>query len=785
MKRQRRQVFLALFIAALLICSTFTAFAATSPSEYPLPRNAVLYSEIEGQLKSLEAKNPNLMDYEVIGQSVEGRNLYLVTISDAEGMKKLDQYQKFMQDAVNDPEKALKELNAKGDSKIPIFFNASIHGNETTGTDAVLKLINKLLTDTSAETKQILKNCVVLINVCQNPDGRASGHRENAVGTDLNRDYITQSQPEVQGVVKNIATKWFPTVMLDLHGFMGSGNVLLEPCTIPHNPNYEYDLALKYALPHAEAISAEITALTKRDVDIPIKVWEDGWDDYPPIFTPQYFMYLGSIGHTLEVKFPNQQGIDTAYTASYASLKYASKNKTELLKNQFTIYERGVKGTVVETDIDFPEAYVIPMTQTQQKDTLEAANMIRHLLDNKVVVKMAEKEFTADGVTYPAGTYVVPMKQGLRGLVNTMLWKGEDVSELASAMYDISAYSFPQLCGFDAVAVEKGFDADLTAVSAAPVLKGTFTKGTETNYVMPVENNQAYKAANALVKDGYAVYRTGETVGAYAPGTFVIPNKKGLEEKLAKLASENAVTIQNMGSIKGKLLPVTLQKIAVIGNDGGVATAMKELGFNVTAIPYFLINNGYDLEKNGFESMVISGTEAFWKDSYEATGITWSLDEVGQNEVIEFAKTHDFIGVGYAGAALNEAAKKLNVAYTFTGSEEDGQTAENGICLMDGNNTDPVSFQFGTQETVFAYAPVWFDKMDSKVTTAATFGKGEMYLAGFWMEPEKAAGAAAIIHDNSKGFDAVLFGIEPTFRNYTPATYGLMANAMYYLGYEK
>lgn len=783
MKRQKCRAVLSLAVIVILVCSSFTVFAA-SEAEYPLPRNAVLYSEIESQLQALEKKNPTLMDYQVIGQSAGGKDLYLVTISDAAGMKNLGAYQSFMEKAVNDPASAKAGLKAS-DVKIPVFLNASIHGNETTGTDGVLKLINTLLTDKSAETKNILKNCVVLINVCQNPDGRISGHRENSTGTDLNRDYITQSQPEVQAVVKNIATKWFPTAMLDLHGFMGSDNVLLEPCTIPHNPNYEYDLAIQYALPHGEAIAEELTELTKRDIDIPYNVWEDGWDDYPPIFTPQYFMYLGGIGHTLEVKFPNQQGIDTAYTASYSSLKYCAENKIGLLENQFTIYERGVLGLDVEKDVTFPEAYVIPMNGSQQQDTLEAANMIEHLLTNKVIVKKADAAFTAGGVEYPAGTYVVPMKQGLRGLANTMLWKGEDVSQMASAMYDISAYSFPQLCGFDAVAITTAFDTTLSAVTTAPVLTGTMAAGSPTNYIMPVDNNDAYKVANSLVKDGCQVFRTSVVNGAYAAGSFVIPNERSASAKLKRLVADNAVTVDGIGSIKGTLKPVHLIKAAVIGNDGGVATEIKELGFDVTAIPYYVINNGYDLESNGFNALVLTGTQALWEDSYEATGITWSLDEVGQKEVIEFAKTHDFIAAGYAGAMLNESAGKLDVNYHFTGSVEDGQTAENGICIMDGNDTDPISYNYGKNETVFAYAPLWFSEINSQVSTSASYATKDMYLAGFWKDPAAAAGKAMIVHDNTTAYDAVLLGIDPTFRSYTPATYGIMANSLYYLGYDE
>lgn len=775
---------LSLALVLVLVCGSFTVFAATSETEYPLPRNAILYSEIADRLKSLEAKNPSLMDCEVIGQSAGGRDLYLVTISDAAGMKNLAKYQKFMQDAVNDPENAKKALKGS-DIKIPVFFNASIHGNETTGTDGAMKLINRLLTDNSAETKSILKNCVILINVCQNPDGRVSGHRENATGTDLNRDYITQSQPEVQAVIRNIATKWFPTAMIDLHGFMGKDNVLLDMCTIPHNPNYEYDLNLKYALPHAEAIAADLTALSGRDIDIPYKVWEDGWDDYPPIFTPQYLMYLGAVGHTLEVKFPNQQGIDFAYAACLASLKYASRNKIKMLDNQFSIFERGVKGLNAEKDITFPDSYIIPMNGSQQRDILEAAEMIAHLLDNKIIVKKADAAFTADGTEYPAGTYVVPMKQGLRGLANTMLWKAEDISGQASAMYDISSYSFPQLCGFDAIAVSKSFTAALSDVTAAPVLKGALAAGTPKNYIMPVENNDAYLVANSLVSDGIKVYRTSSANGEYEPGAFVIPYSRSAAAELGKLAADHAVTINGIDKIEGKLQPVKLQKIAVVGNDGGVATKMKELGFDVTAVPYYDLNYGYDLEKNGFDALVLTGTEYFWGTDVDSGGIEWTLDEVGRKEVTGFAKTHDFIGAGFAGAKLNEGAGKLGTAFSFTGTADEGQTAENGICMIDANPADPITYSYGAGETVFAYAPIWFKDMNGQTVAAASFADKGLYLAGFWKNPAAAAGAPMIIHDKSGSYDAVLFGIEPAFRSYTDATFGLMANALYYLGYDE
>lgn len=798
MKKRRLSKLFAVAIAVTLIMGTISFGYGDSSTittnqgdsyEKPLPRNQILYSEIGSKLKEIKEKNPNIMDYQVIGQTHQGRNLYLVTLTDSEGMQNLEKYKSFMKNAVSNPTTALEYLSKNTDYKVPVFFNASIHGNETPGVDGAMELIEKLTTDKSPDTQNILRNCVVLINVVQNPDGRASGVRENAAGVDMNRDYITQSQPETQAVVKNVATTWYPTTMLDLHGFMSTENILLEPCTIPHNPNYEYDLLSKSLLPHAKYMAAAMKEKTGWDVDIPLEIWDDGWDDYPPIFTPQYFMYFGTISHTLEIKYADQDSIDADFAACYAALQYASKNKATLMKNQFDIYSRGVQGLNVEKDMNFPYAYIIPVNKEQQKDVYEAYKMVQHLLDNGIVVQQASAEFTADRIKYPSGTFIVPMHQGLRGLVNTMLWKGEDVTKKADKMYDISAYSFPLLNGFDAPSVQNEFKAEVKTIAALKEPVGNFNEGAGVNYVMPVENDSAYLVANTLVKEGFKVYRTKDMVSKYPSGTFVIPAQTGVAERLKALAEGNMTNIVGIGETKATLQPVLLKKIAVVEEDGGTFTAMSELGFNVTAISYNAVNHGYDFEKNGFEALILSGSQGLWEDSYDATGTTWSLDSRGIKNLTGFAKNHDFIGAGYAGAMLNKEIDKLGVVMNYIGKQEESQTAENGICTFNAKKTDPITYGYGNNEIVFAYKPIWVSGIDhlhkGGTVVSGSYGMGkDMYKAGFWADPQQIAGAYAIVHDNAPDYDAALFGIVPTFRDYNHATNGMMANAIYYLGYD-
>ncbi len=213
-------------------------WVVTPESEVPLPYDGYLYSQIAPKLREIE-QTSNRVRVEVIGQSAGGRNLFLVTLSAPEALGRLGQYQAIRQTMLKDPEKAQDMIEKFGDFKVPVFINGSIHGNEYPGVDAAMRLIEKLAYDNSPETMEILNNMILLINVVQNPDGRVLGTRANANGFDLNRDFITQSQPEVQATVR-VLREWNPMIFLDLHGFVNP--MLIEPCTPPHNPNYEYDL---------------------------------------------------------------------------------------------------------------------------------------------------------------------------------------------------------------------------------------------------------------------------------------------------------------------------------------------------------------------------------------------------------------------------------------------------------------------------------------------------------------------------------------------------------------
>ena len=235
--------------------------------------DSILYCEIGPRLREID-QNSNRIKVEVIGQSAGGRDLYLVTLSAPEAMGRLGRYQAIRHTMLEDPEAAQAMIEKFGDFKVPVFINGSIHGDENPGVDAAIRLIEKLAYEDSEEVRAILENVILLVNVVHNPDGRVAYTRANDNGFDINRDFITQSQPETRAAVR-VFTEWNPMVVLDLHGFVNP--MLIEPCTPPHNPNYEYDLYIKWAYDMALAMEEEFVTRLER-AGAPFLTGTGTWD---------------------------------------------------------------------------------------------------------------------------------------------------------------------------------------------------------------------------------------------------------------------------------------------------------------------------------------------------------------------------------------------------------------------------------------------------------------------------------------------------------------------------
>ena len=125
------------------------------------------YIELTAFLQDIADNYPDITRLESIGQSVQGRELWVIEISDNPGINEIEPEFKYV---------------------------ANMHGDETVGRELSLYLIEWLVEGYGSDPRatDIINNTDVFIMPTMNPDGFENGSRYNANGTDLNRDFPDQ-----------------------------------------------------------------------------------------------------------------------------------------------------------------------------------------------------------------------------------------------------------------------------------------------------------------------------------------------------------------------------------------------------------------------------------------------------------------------------------------------------------------------------------------------------------------------------------------------------------------
>lgn len=122
--------------------------------------------EVIKNIKRIKEENPSFYKVNLIGSSVEGRSIQMISF---------------------------------GQGPINVLLWSQMHGNESTATRALFDLFNYFsLNSSSDEVQKILSALSIHVIPMLNPDGAENFQRENALGIDLNRDALRLVSPEAQ-----------------------------------------------------------------------------------------------------------------------------------------------------------------------------------------------------------------------------------------------------------------------------------------------------------------------------------------------------------------------------------------------------------------------------------------------------------------------------------------------------------------------------------------------------------------------------------------------------------
>src|SRR2546425_1016270 len=525
-------------LGALACAALLTAPAAAQqrrrPPERPAPRiptpKAVLGFEPGEDRKLAEwpllvryyqalAKASDRVQYRELGKTTLGAPFVTLVISSPQNLRRLNHFRS-LNARLADPRtlRSTRETEeALRDGKTVVLITSGIHSTEVGGHLTPVVLAHRLATDTSAATRAILDHVILLLVPSLNPDGvtivtrwydrtlgtPAEGTQppelyHHYVGHDDNRDWYAFTQVETQLIVDSLYSEWHPQIVLDLHQQQSDASRLFVPPYLdPIEPNVD-PLLVDGANALGSAIAWELAGLGRTGISI-----NSTYDAWTP--SRAYEHYHGAVRILVEAASANLASpVDIPFDelatrargynprerswnftapwpggrwtlrdivsyqteAAYALLGNAARYRDRWLADFLAIGGRAVRGWK-----GWPYAYVIPR---QRQDSVGLATLLGILHRGQVEIRTALHPVTIGSQRFPAGSYVVTLRQPYAAFAKTLLEPQHypDLRLYAGGPplppYDVTANTLPLLMGVTALSARDSLRIGLSAPVEPP-----------------------------------------------------------------------------------------------------------------------------------------------------------------------------------------------------------------------------------------------------------------------------------------------------------------------------
>ncbi len=346
------------------------------------------FTQTEAYFKKVAAAS-NKVKLQVIGKTEEGRNQYMMIVSDPSNIRQLAKYKSISQKlarAENLSDAEAKQL-AK-DGKTVVWIDGGLHATEVTGIHQLIQTLYTVLTRDDEETKNILKSTIILF-VHANPDGQelvSNWYMRNAdtlkrstsdiprlyekyIGHDNNRDFFMLNMSESKNMSRQLYIEWMPQILYNHHQTGPPGTVVAGP---PYRDpfNYVYDPLLVTGIDAVgAAMSSRLNAegkpgYTMKSGSVYSTWWNGGlrtaayYHNIIGLLTeiignptpstiplvPQRLIPNSATPYPIEPqKWYFKNSIDYSVSLNYAVLNYASRYKDELLYNIYTMGKHSIE----------------------------------------------------------------------------------------------------------------------------------------------------------------------------------------------------------------------------------------------------------------------------------------------------------------------------------------------------------------------------------------------------------------------------------------------------------
>ncbi|MBL9138377.1 MAG: hypothetical protein JNK85_21090 [Verrucomicrobiales bacterium] len=485
---------------------------------FPTGERAATSTEIERCFKAWSTALPDRTRLVEYARSHEGRPLHYLILTAPQNLARLDEIEADLR-RLGDPRTTDKSQAEAILARTPpvAWFAATIHGDETEGSDAALVLTYHLLAANDQDVRSLLDSLVIIIDPLMNPDGRDrfvkmiaehrgttpnldeqsllhAGYwpwgRGNHYLFDLNRDYLYAVHPETRGRIREIA-RWNPTLFIDAHGMGAQDTHLFGPPREPINPHVPQHRRNWENLFSQE----QARAFDQRGLLYYNGEWAEEW--YPG-YTDSLATFRGGIGILYEQARIAADGVRRPGGRILSYRESVLHHVVGAMANFQTVKAHGrdllagfhaTRSLAVDPNGPYGRrSFAVLPTGNRSRlqaliDTLQIHGFELHRSTRDITPVTATDQLgrTFDSFTVPSGSLLIPNRQPLGHLLAAFLEFDPKLSADAlederrevlrtggSRIYDSTAWNLTQMFGLPAVTLASDLPPDTEPLGPAP-----------------------------------------------------------------------------------------------------------------------------------------------------------------------------------------------------------------------------------------------------------------------------------------------------------------------------
>ncbi len=605
--------------ARLVLAISLAIIAAPISAQVPTPQDAfgfppgadyevADYEQMQAYFARLAEASPRATLVE-IGRTAMDRPMLLLFISSEANMRELERWRSISERLARarigeDEARALA-----ADGKSIVWVDGGMDDQEFATAQMTPELAYRLVTSESDEIRNIRDNAVILFMPILNPDGIANDvdwYRrvrgtpfettrpprlgQPWAGTDNNRDWFMNNQPETRAASRILYHEWYPQIVYNHHQAAPAfARIFIPPFADPVNPDIHPSVTTGVNLVGA-AMAARFAALgmpgyVSRSV---YSMWWNGGMRLTPYFhnqigiltetahrtptprtyDPASFPEVISVRRGLaprtdstSISYPDpwfgteshiRDAFDYMIEATIATLDFAARYRERLLSN---VYRMG-RDAIETGERGRPFAYVIPPDQWDPGEAVNLVNVFRH---GGVEVHRATRAFRAGGQDYPEDSYVIHAAQAFRPHVVNLLEPQRYPERQRypggppETPYDLAGWTLPMQMGVRVDRVDEPFAARTEELAGlAAVIPGRVSGSGDYGYAFGPKANAVHLAANRLLVRGHALYVANDAfesgAATHAPGTLIIRSGRETGDAVRSLARELGVDFTGLSA---------------------------------------------------------------------------------------------------------------------------------------------------------------------------------------------------------------------------------------------